>query len=100
MISDASVPNAVPAAVPPPATGTIMRDPVRQHKKRRLMPEAQEEQPDVKLGRSKFTTLKPGNVKPQTKHAMNQCNCEYCANTEPKLQAIHRGNVATVGRRC
>ena len=48
------------------------------------------EHPDIKIGKSKFAALKPGNVKPQTKHALNQCICEYCANTELKLQAIHR----------
>ena len=41
---DAPVPAFVPTAVPPPATGTLMRGPIRQHKKRRLMPEAQAEE--------------------------------------------------------
>ena len=48
------------------------------------------EYPDIKIGKSKFAALKPGNVKPQTKHALNQCIFEYCAITELKLQAIHR----------
>ena len=36
---------------------------------------------DVKIGKSKFAALKPGNVNPQIRHALNQCICEYCANT-------------------
>ena len=48
------------------------------------------EHPDIKIGKSKFAALKPGNVKPQTKHALNQCICEYYSNTELKLKAIHR----------
>jgi hypothetical protein len=50
----------------------------------------QKEYPDVKISRSKFASLRPANVKPQSKHTLNQCLCEYCANLELKLQVLHK----------
>jgi hypothetical protein len=48
------------------------------------------ENPELKIGRSKFAALRPVNVKNQTTHALNQCLCEYCANMDLKVRAIHK----------
>ncbi|XP_014676865.1 PREDICTED: uncharacterized protein LOC106816757 [Priapulus caudatus] len=46
------------------------------------------EHPDVKVGRSKFASLKPTHVKPSQDTPVNQCICEYCANFELKIKAL------------
>ena len=53
-----------------------------------------DEHPNTKLGISKFAALKPPNVKPQTKSALNACICELCANIELKLQAVHKKSIS------
>lgn len=42
----------------------------------------------VKIGRSKFASLRPKYVKVKSKQPMNQCLCEYCLNVELKIKAV------------
>lgn len=51
------------------------------------------EHPGVKMGKSKFAFLRPRNVKPQCKYALNQCLCEYCSNLDLKIWGRSKNSV-------
>ena len=46
------------------------------------------ENPDIKLSRSVFASLRPRNVMPSTSSRKRDCLCEYCANMDLKLEAL------------
>ena len=48
-----------------------------------------EENPNI-VSLSKFGQLNPVNVKPMTKHELNQCLCSICTNIELKLKTVNR----------
>ena len=49
-----------------------------------------EENPDLKIGRAKFSSLRPKCVCLQNKAKLQQCLCEYCTNIDLKLKAINQ----------
>ena len=46
--------------------------------------------PDKKLSFSKFASLKPTDVKPQSQRSLLQCLCEYCENVRLKLVCVNK----------
>lgn len=55
-----------------------------------------EKNPSVKLGKSKFASLRPKNVKTFCDQQLQQCLCEYCLNVELKLKTVNK----LIGRSC
>ena len=54
--------------------------------------EFKEEYPSIKIGKSKFASMRPNHVKPMSKHPLNECVCEYCANIQLQLKPLSRLN--------
>ncbi|KAK7089483.1 hypothetical protein V1264_024849 [Littorina saxatilis] len=52
-----------------------------------------EDFPDVKLSITKFKKLRPKDVYPSTRIKKRDCLCEYCENTDLKLDALRRFSV-------
>ena len=55
-----------------------------------------EKNTSVKVGKSKFASLRPKNVKTFCDQQMQQCLCEYCLNVELKLKTVNK----LIGRIC
>ena len=49
-----------------------------------------EHHPTINISKSKFSSLRPGNVKTMAKNKFNQCLCEYCTNIELKLRSLNK----------
>ncbi|XP_052214888.1 uncharacterized protein LOC127833585 [Dreissena polymorpha] len=45
--------------------------------------------PDIDISQSKFSTLRPANVKTSKHQRLYQSMCEYCTNSKLKMQAIN-----------
>ncbi|CAC5413756.1 unnamed protein product [Mytilus coruscus] len=60
-----------------------------------------EQNTECSISFSKFSSLRPSNVKTMNKNAFNNCLCEYCTNIELKVKAIEKvvGNRSFVKNR-
>ncbi|XP_063446520.1 uncharacterized protein LOC134726055 [Mytilus trossulus] len=60
-----------------------------------------EQNAECNISFSKFSSLRPCNVKTMNKNAFNNCLCEYCTNIELKVKAIEKvvGNRSIVRNR-
>ena len=51
--------------------------------------EFKQNNPDIKISESKFSKLRPGNVKTTHHKRLYQSMCEYCMNAKLKMEAMN-----------